>query len=179
MREYHRGMRQDSDSTAALDGTEVALLSSAIAAAEPRDAVFRAIHRIADARMDVNVFSASVCFVETMELERVYSSRPDVYGIGLRKSKRETRWARQVLVERQVFVGEGPLEMAAAFDDQERMASVGIRSIVNVPVVVGDRCLGVLNFGRKVERVLSAHVVLARFLGVAASGAFQTLAPPR
>ena len=34
---------------------------------------------------------------------------------------------------RQVFVGEGPLEMAAAFDDQERMAKLGIRWIINVP----------------------------------------------
>ena len=165
-------MPQDTESAATLDGSEVGLLSSAMAAAEPRDPVFRAIDRIARARMAVNVFSASVCFLETMELERVYSSRPDVYGTGQRKSKRETRWAQQVLVERQVFVGEGALEMAAAFDDQERMASIGIRSIINVPVVVADRCLGVLNFGRNVERVLPAHVVLARWLGVAAGVAF-------
>jgi GAF domain-containing protein len=172
-------MPQGSDSFATLEGTEVALLSSAVALAEPRDAVFRAIDRIAQTRMAVNVFSASVCFVESLELERVYSSRPEVYELGARKSKRGTRWAQQVLVERQLFVGEGPLEMAAAFDDQERMESVGIRSIINVPIVVADRCLGVLNFGRGVERVLPAHVILARWLGVAAGVAFLAETPRR
>ncbi len=57
------------------------------------------------------------------------------------------------------------------------MASVGIRSIIKVPVVVGDRRLGVLNFGRNLERVLAAHVVLTRFLGVAASVAFSAPNP--
>ena len=77
-----------------------------------------------------------------------------------------------MLQQRQVFVGEGALEMAAAFDDKEGMASVGVRSIINVPIVVQERCVGVLNFGRGVERVSPADVTLARFLALASTGAF-------
>ncbi|MGZ5216426.1 MAG: GAF domain-containing protein [Caldimonas sp.] len=156
----------------ALHAADVAALSAAIAAVDAPQAVLRAIDRIAAARMSVSIFSASRCFLDTLELERIYSSLPDAYPVATRKSKRQTEWARRVMLERQVFVGEGPLEMAAAFDDQERMASLGIRSIINVPVVIRDRCLGVLNFGRNVERVSLEEVVMGRFLGIAAGIAF-------
>ena len=74
--------------------------------------------------------------------------------------------------KRQVFVGEGPLEMAAAFDDQERMAKLGIRSIINVPFALRDDGLGVLAFGRAAERISPAEITLARLLGLAASAGF-------
>jgi GAF domain-containing protein len=160
------------ESVATLHAAEITLIADAMAAVDTREAVLSAVERIAAARMGVTVFSAAVCFLETMELERVYSSRPDVYPTGGRKSKRETSWGQQVIRDRQVFVGEGPLEMAAAFDDQERMASVGIRSIINVPIVVHDRCLAVLNFGRNAERILPGEVVIARFLGLVAAAVF-------
>ena len=160
------------DSDATLLPAEITLLTGAIAGENPRAAVLRAIEQIATARMQVTVFSASVCFLDTLELERVYSSLPDAYAVGVRKSKRETSWARQVMQKRQVFVGEGPLEMAAAFDDQERMAKLGIRSIINVPFALRDEGLGVLAFGRAVERVSPAEITLARLLGLAASAGF-------
>jgi GAF domain-containing protein len=105
------------------------------------------------------------------ELERIYTSRPDMYPLGARKSKRQTSWADQVIRHRVVFVGEGPLEMAAAFDNQE-MANAGIRSIINVPIVIVGQCVGVLNFARDVERISPAEVLLGRFLGVAATQVF-------
>ena len=156
-----------------LNADEIASLAAGVAAANSRDGVFGAIERIASVRMKIAVFSVSTCNVAAMELERIYSSRPDVYPAGIRKSKRETAWGEQVLKEQRVFVGEGPLEMAAAFDDQERMASLGVRSIINVPVVVSERCLGVLNFARSVERVLPADVSLARVMALCASVVFM------
>ena len=160
------------DSDATLLPADITLLSGAIAGKDPRAGVLAAIEQIAAARMQVTVFSASVCFLDTLELERVYSSLPGAYAVGARKSKRETSWARQVMQRRQVFVGEGPLEMAAAFDDQERMAKLGVRSIINVPFALRDGGLGVLAFGRPLERVSPAEITLARLLGLAASAGF-------
>jgi GAF domain-containing protein len=62
--------------------------------------------------------------------------------------------------------------MAAAFDDQERMASLGIRSIVNVPIVARDKTYGVLNFARSETRVSAEDLAYARLLGIAATSAF-------
>lgn len=159
-------------SSAPLRIPDLISLSTAIAAPDMPLSLFKTIERIASMRMGVAIFSASTCFVDTLELERIYSSRPDVYPVGARKSKRQTNWAQYVLKDRRVFVGEGPLEMAAAFDDQERMASLGIRSIINVPVVARDRIHGVLNFARSDPRVSAEDLATARLLGIAATVAF-------
>ncbi len=124
-------INDDTGPLASLRIADVASIAAAIASPDLPTSLLKAIERIATARIAVSIFSASRCFLDTVELERIYSSRPDVYPVGMRKSKRQTNWARYVLEDRQVFVGEGPLEMAAAFDDQERMASLGIRSIIN------------------------------------------------
>jgi len=155
-----------------IGGDELAQLAEALARPRLASSVFGAIESIAARRMPLTVFSVSRCLLASTELERVYTSLPDVYAVGARKSKRETSWAQHVLRDRKVFVGEGPLEMAAAFDDQERMGSIGVRSIINVPMVVADRCVGVLAFGRSAERVPPEEVLLARFFGLAAVAAF-------
>ncbi len=168
------------ESDSSLSAADLDAIVSALAAVDARAAVLRATEIIAARRMGVILFSASICHLESMEVQRVYSSRPGAYAVGARTDKRQTSWGQQVLVERRVFVGEGPLEMAAAFDDKEGMANAGVRSIINVPIVVRDQCLGVLNFGRAVERVSPAHVAIARLLGIACSAAFvsEPAAPP-
>lgn len=160
------------ESEVALNEHERSRLASALGGADPRQAVLRVVADVARERMAVSTFSVTTCQLGTAELERIFSSRPEVYPVGARKSKAGTSWAQQVMREKKVFVGEGPLEMAAAFDDQERMASLGIRSIINVPIVVRDRCVAVLNFGRDTQRVSPADVLLARCLGTAVTEAF-------
>lgn len=164
------------ESGATLGASEIESIAGALASVDMRDAVLRTVERIASQRFGMAVFSASVCRIEAMEVERVHSSRPEVYPVGSTTNKRDASWGRQVLKERQVFVGEGALEMAAAFDDQEGMARAGVRSIINVPIVLKDSCLGVLNFGLVSERVTPLDVCLARMLAIAASAAFAT--PP-
>jgi GAF domain-containing protein len=166
-------MSEDAASLASLRIPDLIALSAAIASSNLPVSLFQAIERIAAARMRTSIFSASTCFPDTLELERIYSSRPDAYPVGERKSKRQTNWAQYVLKDRRVFVGEGPLEMAAAFDDQERMASLGIRSIINVPVVARDKLLGVLAFARSETRVSAEDLADARLLGIAATVAFM------
>ncbi|MDQ2926587.1 MAG: GAF domain-containing protein [Caldimonas sp.] len=165
-------MSTPAESSLTLSSLEIASIADALAMAAPLAAVLGVVDRIAMHRIGTIVFSASLCRVDAMEVERIYSSRPQAYAVGVRTNKRQTAWGRQVLQEQKVFVGEGALEMAAAFDDKEGMASIGVRSIINVPIVVQGRCLGVLNFGRGVERVSPSDVTIARFLSLAACPAF-------
>lgn len=159
-------------SLASLHLQDLETLSAAIASANMPLALFGSIETVATERMGCSIFSAAKCLPEAFELERIYSSRPDIYPVGARKSKRLTSWGRSVLENRQVYVGEGPLEMAAAFDDQERMASLGVRSIVNVPVVLRDQVVGVLNFARAELRVGADEIAVGRLLGIVATVAF-------
>jgi hypothetical protein len=50
-----------------------------------------------------------------------------------------------VLTEGRVFVARTPAEIRRAFPDHERLGSLGIGSIMNVPIAVAGRCLGVMN----------------------------------
>jgi hypothetical protein len=82
---------------------------------------------------------------ETMELERVYSSRPDVYPVGGRKCKRGLPWTDRVLVRGEVYVATTAPEMQAAFDDYSKLAGLGLGSVINTPVLVAGTCLGTMN----------------------------------
>jgi GAF domain-containing protein len=144
----------------------------ALAQPDARDRVLRLIDRIASQRMGATVFSASTCRPEALEVTRIYSSRPDMYPVGETTNKRETSWGRDVLRDRRIFVGEGSLAMAAAFDDQAGMAKAGMQSIINVPIVVKDRCLGVLNFGFGTDRIDWRQLSAARSLAILSVAAF-------
>ena len=105
-------------------------------------------------------------------MERIYSSHPTTYPIGAMTNKRETSWGRQVLLQNRVFVGEGALAMAAAFDDQVNMEKAGMRSIINVPIVIAGRSVAILNFGFAKEQLAARDLAIARLLALAASAGF-------
>ena len=77
-----------------------------------------------------------------------------------------------MLLERQLFVGEGDAAIRAAFDDHELMRSLGIHSIINVPVVWRDNCLGVLNFACPMTHIAAPQIAAARWFGLMAVPAF-------
>ena len=162
----------DADDPAELGAVDIDALAAAVASPDPLAGVLGVIERIALQRMRASLFTASTCDVESLQVTRVHSSRPDTYPMRATTNKRETSWGNQVLRQRRVFVGEGFLAMAAAFDDQADMEKVGVRSIINVPVVVNDRCLGVLNFGFAEDRISARALTVARLLGIASSAAF-------
>lgn len=79
------------------------------------------------------------------QLQRVWTSNPDDYPVGGRKRKAPTPWTTQLLVRGEVFVGEGEGALAAAFDDSARIMALGLRSVVNVPVLAGTDCVATFN----------------------------------
>jgi hypothetical protein len=82
---------------------------------------------------------------DSMELERLYTSAPDAYPAGGRKSKRGLPWTDRVLIKGEVFIGADAAAMAWAFDDHEKLARLGLGSVINTPVLVAGRCVGTLN----------------------------------
>jgi hypothetical protein len=69
------------------------------------------------------------------EVERVYTSMPAVYPVGGRKKKRETAWSDRVLRDMRVFRANTPDAIREAFEDHATIASLGLGSILNVPIV--------------------------------------------
>lgn len=137
-----------------------------------RLAVFAAIDTWArpvlqQALCTVNRFDA-----ENMAVVRLYSSDPVSYPPGGSKQKRGMPWGEHVLVQRRIYVGEGADAIRASFDDHTAILGLGLQSVINVPVVVGDVCLGTVNFLMREPRIQDAHVNFARLAAYMAAPGF-------
>ncbi len=136
-------MTEGTASLAALDA-----LARRVAEEAAPDAVFAAAAAAADGLIGHALFTVMRFDAATMEVERAFSSRPDVYPVGGRKPKRDTSWGRHVLEEGRPFIGIGPDDLRASFSDHETIASLGLATVLNMPVSVSGRTLGTVNLLR-------------------------------
>ena len=120
-----------------------------------------AFHVLEHSHCTVNRFNA-----EKMELTRLYSSNMEKYPIGGTKSKSGTNWGRHVLLNKLLFVGQGLAAIKNSFEDHELIASLGLRSVINVPLVCEGNCLGTLNFLSREDRVTQRQIDFAQRLGL-------------
>ena len=126
--------------------------------------LFELIDREAAPTTGHRLFTVTAFDAVTMTVQRVYSSNPAAYPVGGRKPKRDTEFARRILIERQPLVCEGDDEIRRIFDDHETIIGLGLHSSINAPVAHGDRCVGVLNFLMSAERVTREQVDFATAL---------------
>src|SRR5690606_33754285 len=108
-------------------------------------------------------------------LTRLYSSDPVTYPPGGSKKKSGTSWGKQVLHDKQVFIGEGESAIRQSFDDHNTIRSLGLRSVINIPVVSRGVCLGTLNFLMTTEKVEPAMVQWAQLAGLLVTPGFLDL----
>jgi GAF domain-containing protein len=111
------------------------------------------------------LFTINRLDASALRLTRVYSSDPVAYPPGGGKDKRGTPWGQQVLIDKQPFVGEGVQAIRAFFDDAAAIEALGLRSVLNVPVVEEGACLGTVNLLMRSDRVDGA----VRSLGLLAA----------
>ncbi|MBV8534691.1 MAG: GAF domain-containing protein [Alphaproteobacteria bacterium] len=143
-----------------------------LAAADTPATLFAAIATAAADAMGCALFTVMRFDAAAGEVERLHSTNAEAYPVGGRKAKRDTPWATQVLGERRVFVGAGDAAIRGAFDDHEKIRSLGLHSIINVPVVVADTCVGTVNFLMFRDIVAPADIAVAEELGRIAAAAF-------
>jgi len=157
---------------AALTAAQLARLEAAARSGAPH-ALLAAVDAVARDASGHGLLTAMRFDAAAMTVRRIWSSAPEAYPVGGAKPKRDTAWGRQVLLQRQVFVGEGAAAIRAHFADHDVILGLGLNSIVNVPVVVRGECRGTLNILWAAERVAAAQVALARLLGLLAAPAWE------
>jgi GAF domain-containing protein len=91
------------------------------------------VNRIAGAAAQNEVGGADL--EDVVELQRIWTSNPLAYPLAGRKRKSMTPWTRQLLHRAEVFVGEGDVALAQAFNDHALISSLGLRAVVNVPLL--------------------------------------------
>jgi hypothetical protein len=159
-----------------LTPSQIGTLEAAAGAADQPQTLLAAIGRVAAEAMGCALFTVMRFHENAMEVERLYSTHTAAYPVGGRKAKRDTPWGRHVLSERKIFVGEGEAAIRAAFDDHATILALGLRSVVNVPLIDGESCLGTANFLRHETSLSADDVATATTL---ASFAVPALSPGR
>lgn len=79
------------------------------------------------------------------EIERVYSSQPETYPIGIRKPMGATPWGKIVLDQGQGWWGEGEQTIRWAFPDATKILSLGCESCLCAPVLDRGQVIAVLS----------------------------------
>jgi GAF domain-containing protein len=157
---------------AMLDGIDA--IAGACAGTDPV-ALFAAIDAYARPVLRQTLCTVNRFDAARIAVVRLYSSDPAAYPPGGSKQKAGTRWGRHVLLERRVYVGEGVDAIRESFDDHAAILALGLKSVINVPVVAGDICLGTLNLLMPDERIDAGQVAFARLAGLLAVPGFLAL----
>jgi hypothetical protein len=147
--------------TAAASLLDIDALADACAGQDPA-ALFGAVDRYLQPLLGHTLCTVNRFDAERIAVVRLYSSDPKSYPPGGSKEKKGMPWGRHVLLERKVYVGEGETAIRESFDDHAAIVALGLKSVINVPVVLGDVCLGTLNLLMPAERVSPAMVASAR-----------------
>ncbi len=105
-------------------------------------------------------------------LQRAWTSDPAAYPVAGRKRKALTPWTRKLLLDGELFIGEGREVLQSVFDDHALIDSLGLQAVINVPVFDGQgRCIATFNVLGREPRWKPEAVSLARLLAALCSPA--------
>jgi GAF domain-containing protein len=122
-------------------------LSLAIALAQakaPAD-VYRAVEHLVARGPGAKLFTLLVLTKDGEAVQRVYSNNEQAYPLAGQKRMGPTPWGDLVLARAQTFLGHNADDIRWAFPDHELIASLGLASAINIPIVAMGRVLGTLN----------------------------------
>lgn len=95
-------------------------------------------------------------------LKRLYTNCEDVSPVGGTKHVGDSRWARQVLLEGQFYVGSTKADVQSVFSEYQRLWDHGCESVLNIPVRVDEVTIGTLNLLGEERQYDNCDLDLAR-----------------
>ena len=138
-------MSIDAPSRRELRVEDLSLLAETLRASEQPLRICRALERVSGEIIGHRLFTVMRFDGGRSEVERIHTNLASAYPVGGRKQKKETAWADQVLGEMKVFRCTGAADIQAAFDDHATILGLGLGSVLNIPIVFKDQCLGTMN----------------------------------
>jgi GAF domain-containing protein len=149
----------------ALALTDVAEVMERAATARDLQAVYAAVDALAQRVIGHRLLTVLRYLPETVEVERVYSSNTAAYPLAGRKRKQGTLWGEAVLDRGEVYIAADAAAVRAAFSDHALIASLGISSIMNIPIRFGSRVLGTMNLNHEAGHFGAQTVAPAKIMG--------------
>jgi hypothetical protein len=118
-------------------------LAATLAAPGQPDALYRELEAATRALVGHRLFT--LLYVDGDEVARVYSNRPSEYPVSGRKHMGPTPWGAHVLDGMKPFVGRDVAAIRWAFFDAPLIESMGLGSVVNIPVLYDGKVIGTMN----------------------------------
>ena len=143
---------------------DFSVLVETLAEAEDDSTAFVAIAEAAANHIGHELFTIMAFHADAVQVERLYSSRPDAYPTGRRKEKRDTAWGRLVLEQGQPYIGRTVEDIRAHFDDHQLILGLGLESVLNVPVRVNGRTIGTMNLLHQAAYYDEGDLICGRLL---------------
>jgi GAF domain-containing protein len=106
-------------------------------------ASFEAIDRAIEARFG-RAYTTILRVTDGLHTERVFSTVPDTYPLGVRKTLPDTPRARGILSTGEPFVANSVAEIAAQYPDHDVVVGLGASNLANLPVVYDGEVIGLL-----------------------------------
>lgn len=129
----------------ALTTADYLLLGEALASASQPSDVYLAAERVLSQRLGFGLFTMLVRTPDGEQVRRVHTSNPQAYPLQGCKRMGPTPWGDLVLKNRQCYVSDNAEGIRWAFPDHELIASLGLASVINVPLVAIGQVLGTIN----------------------------------
>lgn len=119
----------------------VATLAAVRAPIEAFAALNRLVQRVLGARL------VSVMTLEDhgTQARRAYSNMNDVYPVSGTKPVQDNAWTAAVIGRGETFVANTLSAIAEVFPDHELIGSLGLGSVINMPVVLAGEVIATLN----------------------------------
>lgn len=107
--------------------------------------IYRALDRALGAVIGHKLFTLLYVAPDRRRVKRVYSSNPAAYPVGGLKSMGPTPWGAHVIEGQKAYIARNDADIRWAFPDHALIASLGLASALNMPVVYDGRVLGTVN----------------------------------
>ncbi|WP_394764675.1 GAF domain-containing protein [Stenotrophomonas sp.] len=139
----------------------LALCNALADAARPTD-VYQAVERVLAGRPGFGLFTMLVRTPDGEQVRRVHTNNPQAYPLEGCKRMGPTPWGDLVLERRQCYLAHDAEGIRWAFPDHALIASLGLASAINVPVVALGQVLGTINLLGAAGRYQEGDVAVVR-----------------
>jgi GAF domain-containing protein len=126
------------------------------------DTMFRALEATTKTLVGHELFT--LLYVDDDEVARIYSNRPLEYPVSGRKPMGPTPWGALVLKGGKPFFGPDREAIRWAFFDHALIESMGLGSVINVPVLYNGNTIGTINLLAPERHFREEHVPLLESL---------------
>ena len=123
----------------------LAAFDDVIGRARTAEDAYRALYELTRDTIGVKLFTVMTIDIEAGLARRAYTNDPEAYPTSGTKPIHRDEWFGQMEEGRAPYLATSIPAVRDQFPDHELIASLGCGSVINLPVVLGDRLIATIN----------------------------------